>query len=312
MTRNIGLVDQHLKSLIVRAWTRQISEGRLLDNGWTRLHAPTTVRNVIASIFCRLFFGDELAQHDQFVSAATGFATDVVATAEVLKYTPEFMKTIAARVLTRGYKNQEYLHQRLISIVEGLMTKHKDSNLDKKQNDTETIMQLIARSAKGKKAFDPDKIVSVILCLWLGSIHQPVMGSIQLLYDLCRYPEYLDALQKEALANPEGLQNLDLNADMPLLDSFLRESNRVRPGEAISLRRKVLAPVALPSGNQLQEGDAVVVSQYTIMQDEKNYANAHLFQGFRFATGHPEQTQTSRFADPDDSYHLWGAGKHVW
>ena len=311
MTKNIGLVDQELKSLIIKAWAKQITDGRLLEKGWIRVSAPKTVRNVIASIFCRLFFGDDLTQQDGFFAAAVGFASDVVITAEVLKYTPHFMKTITAHVLTRGYKNQGYLYQRLISIVQGLMAQKNDSIVDKKEENKETIVQLIARSAKGKKGFDPDKIVFVILCLWLGSVHQPVMGSIQLLYDLCRYPEYLSDLQEEALAYVT-CQSTDLNTEMPLLDSFLKESNRVRPGEAVSVRRKVLGPMTLPSGNQLREGDAIVVSQQTIMQDEKNYANAHLFMGFRFARGQFEQTGSPRFAEPNDSYHLWGTGKHVW
>ena len=137
------------------------------------------------------------------------------------------------------------------------------------------------------------------------------MGSIQLLYDLCRYPEHLSALQEEVLVYVT-CQSTDLDTEMPLLDSFLRESNRVRPGEAVSVRRKVLAPMTLPSGNQLREGDAIVVSQQTIMQDEKNYANAHLFMGFRFARGQVEQTRSPRFAEANDSYHLWGAGRHLW
>ncbi|KAI4150905.1 MAG: hypothetical protein LQ340_003816 [Diploschistes diacapsis] len=138
------------------------------------------------------------------------------------------------------------------------------------------------------------------------------MSSIQVLYDLCQYPEYFEALRMEAETHSGSDEKLELSAEKPLLDSFIKESNRVTPGEAISIRRKVIAPVTLPGGVSLQQGDAIIVAQQNIMQDESNFHNAQSFKGFRFAPGDPECTESSRFADIDPSYLLWGAGKHGW
>ena len=49
------------------------------------------------------------------------------------------------------------------------------------------------------------------------------------LYNLCKHPEYIDPLMKEVLAMeklPDGQRNYD---DLPLMDSFLKETARLNP-----------------------------------------------------------------------------------
>lgn len=59
-----------------------------------------------------------------------------------------------------------------------------------------------------------------------------IQSSIQVLYDLCQYPEYFEALRMEAETHSGSDEKLELSAEKPLLDSFIKESNRVTPGEA--------------------------------------------------------------------------------
>ena len=49
------------------------------------------------------------------------------------------------------------------------------------------------------------------------------------LYNLCRYPEYIDPLRNEIMAmeySSDEQRNYD---DLPLMDSFLKETARLNP-----------------------------------------------------------------------------------
>jgi cytochrome P450 len=48
------------------------------------------------------------------------------------------------------------------------------------------------------------------------------------LYNLCRYPEYIQPLRDEIQTLPEGQPN-NSNDEMPYLDSFLKETARLNP-----------------------------------------------------------------------------------
>lgn len=50
-----------------------------------------------------------------------------------------------------------------------------------------------------------------------------------LLYNLCKYPEYLEPLRKEAQAMAAVESYGVKNEDTPLMDSFLKESARLNP-----------------------------------------------------------------------------------
>ncbi|KAL9121315.1 MAG: hypothetical protein Q9187_002126 [Circinaria calcarea] len=133
------------------------------------------------------------------------------------------------------------------------------------------------------------------------------------LYDLCLHPQYIDPLRKElstVLANGSDWQPENL----PLLDSFIKESARLNPSDSISVRRKALTSYTFSDGTQVSPGSWVCVPQRSIMRDPKNYPSPMIFDGFRFA---PEISgknthALARFTDTGAVFPIWGAGKRVW
>lgn len=50
------------------------------------------------------------------------------------------------------------------------------------------------------------------------------------MYNLCKYPEYIEPLTKEILATRNDSSSRGYEAhDMPLMDSFLKETARLNP-----------------------------------------------------------------------------------
>ena len=117
---------------------------------------------------------------------------------------------------------------------------------------------------------------------------------------------------------------------VPRLDSFLKESARLNPSDAskshslyhcyctwltiaitVSVRRKVLAPYTFSDGTHFEEGSWACVPQRSLMRDNKVYASADCFQGFRFLST-SDSGSASKFTDVGPTFPFWGAGKRVW
>jgi cytochrome P450 len=124
------------------------------------------------------------------------------------------------------------------------------------------------------------------------------------LYDLVDNPSYITLLREELASAPDGwLSSLN---DLPLLDSFLKESTRLSPSDSISLRRKALKTFTFSDGTVVPKGSWVCVPQRAIQRDAAYYENPERFDGHRFIK------QGSALTDLDARFPFWGLGKRAW
>lgn len=107
---------------------------------------------------------------------------------------------------------------------------------------------------------------------------------------------------------------------MPLMESFLRESGRLNPLDALSIQRKALNPYSFSgNGPHLAAGSLVAVPQEALMRDSTLYAKANKFNGFRFVVSDEKNEQGEtipracpKFTDVSWKYPYWGSEKRAW
>ncbi|KAG6365121.1 hypothetical protein INS49_006728 [Diaporthe citri] len=85
--------------------------------------------------------------------------------------------------------------------------------------------------------------------------------------------------------------------DIALLDAFMKESSRLRPSDAISVRRKVMSTFNFKDGTQILPGDVACVPMNAILRDEAHYLNAEDFSPWRFLDENGQLRNSSRFTD---------------
>ncbi|KAI1451456.1 cytochrome P450 [Annulohypoxylon moriforme] len=105
---------------------------------------------------------------------------------------------------------------------------------------------------------------------------------------------------------------------LPLLDSFIKESSRLNPIEAMSGRRQALRDFEFSDGTQVKKGDWACVPTRAMLHDETYYPHASTFEGFRFAPREKvprnmasnvfQPEGPSRYSDLSENYHAWGIG----
>lgn len=77
-----------------------------------------------------------------------------------------------------------------------------------------------------------------------------------------------------------GLSKPALN-ELHLLDSFLKESQRLKPESMVTMHRRATADIQLPGDVHIQNGEHLAVLSHS-MWAEENYANPEEFDPFRF------------------------------
>ncbi|KAF7931395.1 hypothetical protein EAE99_003866 [Botrytis elliptica] len=276
-------------------------------NIWTQLRSFTVAKKVTVAANSLIFFGEELSNNSEFLSAVLDYPEDLMITAEVLRFMPDSLAPLVAPVLMRNDKASKTLVDHLMLVVEDRLrqARSNEKNLGPKPVD---CIEFFIDANSLKNEWSAQKIVQVIMGIWFAVVHQPALSIVYALEDLCEHPEYVGLFRAELAemlsANEENLDSL------PLLDSFLKESSRLHPSDSISVRRKVLQPFTFSDGTCLLPRDVACIPLQAIMRDSTYYSDSLTFNAFRFIDENRTKN-LSKFVDTSSTYPLWGLGKHA-
>ncbi|KAK4158697.1 cytochrome P450 [Cladorrhinum sp. PSN259] len=176
---------------------------------------------------------------------------------------------------------------------------------------------------------DPYRITLTLLQNLWASNAGPAEILTQMIFQILLDPVYLPPLRSEiesafTTTHGGGFTEKALNK-MPLLDSFLREINRLYPTDAVTCARTVTDPsgFVFHDGLRLPAGSRIAVPALAIQTDVANYEDPLRFDGWRFARlrdaspkSEGEQGETasgeSKYgaATVSETYLPFGIGRH--
>lgn len=321
------LQDLHvsISEIIARTFSKQLASRKKLpllpdSTKYTPLPILQVARTVITSANALAFFGPHPSSNTEFLSAAQSYPEDLLVTAEILRFTLRFITPLLAPIFMRNHSASKTMVQYLTPVVEQrLSLKRRQLDHGAQEEDHENrkkacdIIQFFVDATsqpyqKESSAWSAEKIVQVILGIWFAAIHQPAISIFYALQDLLDHPELLAPLRHDlSTVSSHSADSLD---NLPLVDSFLRESSRLHPSDAISVRRKVLEPFTFRDGTHLRAGDVACVPSQALMRDPTHYgADSLVFDAYRFMDS--DGKNVSRFTDTSPIFPL-GLGRHSW
>lgn len=136
------------------------------------------------------------------------------------------------------------------------------------------------------KEHDPHWIaLSLLHNIWAGSA-APGGLVTQMVFQVLMEPQYLGPLRAEARAalSPGGYTDSALGS-MHLVDSLIRELNRVYPTGAVTCARTIMnsGGFQFHDGLQLPQGTRVAIPALAIQTDEHNFEDPLTVDAFRFS-----------------------------
>ncbi|KAL8885607.1 MAG: hypothetical protein Q9192_006618, partial [Flavoplaca navasiana] len=283
----------------------EITSSKIAYDGWTGIKSFRMAKHLIRTANSGVFFGEELSRQSRFLTAALQYPDDLLIASEILRFVPKMVAPLAAPILMRNRRGLKVMVEYLVPMIQGRLNDGDSS----KAKPLDCVQWIIDSNPK-REPWPPEKIIQAVLGLWFASVHQPAIQLVYAIDALCKHSEYMEPLREEIqkhLRKGESALPFD---EMPLLDSFLKESARLYPSDSISVRRKALSTFTFSDGSEVKKGEVACVPLRAMMRDDENYDEATVFNGFRFVNSDGSKN-TSKFADGDRKYPLWGLGRRI-
>ncbi|KAI9814562.1 MAG: hypothetical protein M1827_003117 [Pycnora praestabilis] len=273
------------------------------EKAWTRIPVQSVVNRLAGRMNNLIIVGEELSSVPEYFEAVMQYLHDATMTEELLQFVPTIFFPLVSSITMNWSGAQkkvvDFIHA---SILERVSNPTKDD-----QKPTDGIQWTIESSRNNT----PRAIVRQVLAFVFGSAHQMPMLISFVLYNLCIHPEYIDPLREE-IARKGNDEFTSQNEDMPLLDSFIKETARLNPPTIIGVPRKILSPFTFKDGTHIPTGNWACVPQQALMQDPANYPDSTTFNGFRFVNDKGvTKGSDSRFSHPSWLFTFWGSVKQA-
>ncbi|KAI3327515.1 cytochrome P450 [Ustulina deusta] len=316
LTSHLPLLQPKLDRLVNEILREELTKDE--SGAATRINLFPMVKRMVVKINCFVFFGKNLSQNTEFTTAALEFPQTVILAAECLRITPNLLRPLVAALVTRRHRAARTLFKYLEPIVQRRLALR--ARTDEIKDKPVDCMQWLIDTSPRQQQWTAARMVGEIIAIWFSSVHQLAMTVTYAIEDICLHRDYADPLRQE-LREQKATKNGSIDVEeLPLLDSFLKESIRYNNADAISCRRKALQDYILQDGSRIGKGDWVCIPQRAMMQDPLRYSSPSTFDGFRFARANVSLCQGNRTSDvPDEArsklteasihWPIWGLGK---
>ncbi|EPE26099.1 Cytochrome P450 [Glarea lozoyensis ATCC 20868] len=309
-------VRRHLRAI----FDRHILSGPLKNGFFSPKLFPMLVE-CIAHSNIMSFFGEELVQNPEFMKAGVGFIETTLIISEVVRVLPQAISPTVGRFLSRTFNSQNVIFDTLMPLVELRLEERERKKQGYEVPEHNDCIQWIINGTT--RPWAAERVVHELIALWFGSVHITSTTACFVLHDLCLHPEYIPILRKDIERSGWGSFDQSKGQEFPLLDSFMKESSRLNPVEAMSTRRIALKPFELSGGHKVPVGEWVCTAPKAMHRDQVYWAKPLDFHGFRFVEPKlydtilsatqfevPEPGKQSAFNEVLD-WQLWGTGRNA-
>ncbi|KAK4198673.1 putative cytochrome P450 E-class, group IV [Triangularia verruculosa] len=274
---------------------------------WRSVDIRDTILHLIARISSRVFLGGELCRDDDWLKVTRDYTVDAFRAAVELRFVPKPVRFLAHWWMPSCQKARAHVKEarRIIGPV-----LEQRRALKKAGTDTfDDAIEWFEREAQGRP-YDP---VTAQLVLSMAAIHTTTDLTVQVLSDLVQHPELIDALREEITsALREGGWTKNSLYNMKLLDSVIKESQRIKPIGLVSMRRVASSSLTLSDGTYIPKGATIAVSAER-MWDPAVYPGGESWDGRRFLKMRsvPGSEHVAQLVSTSPEHLGFGHGEHA-
>src|SRR3984885_1194238 len=205
------------------------------------------VLKMLSHITTPLFVGPPLCDDPEFLHLNCVFVKEVFMTAILMRQFPSFMHPVITRCLPsywRLVKMKRKIANYLIPVIqERQRSQRANPNVEKRKD----VLQYMIDMAQTEKETDPSNMAVRYIFTIIGSVHSVVAAATDTIYELIERPEYIQPLLEEvdqALEETGGEWGKDFASRLMKMDSFMKETQRVKPTTPREFYQSLLDPKA--------------------------------------------------------------------
>lgn len=282
------------------------------DPRWHTVVLREIMLDLIARLSSRVFLGKDLCRNERWLAIAKSYTVDSFVASYLMRCVPSIIRPFLYCVIPQSSRLRKAVRdsrQIIDPEIERRQARvRKALEAGEKPPKVSDTIGWMYEMAKGKKV----DFVGGQLSLTMAAIHTTTETTCQALFDLCEHPEIIEPLRKEIIEviTEHGWAKTSLYK-MKLMDSFLKESQRVNTISITSMQRWVEKPITLSDGTVLPKGSRILLS--TRYSDPTLFPEPHKFVADRFVKlrSEPGQENDWQFVNTNPDYLLFGHGKHA-
>ncbi|TDZ99622.1 Cytochrome P450 monooxygenase eqxH [Colletotrichum sidae] len=249
---------------------------------WTEHAIKPTILDVVSRLSSRVFLGTELCRHEPWLSITKSYTVNAFVSAELLRPYPYHLRSVAQHFLPqcRTLRRQVAEARRIIAPVldqrRALRARARAAGEPvPKFNDG---LDWFEEESKGQ-AYDA---ADAQLGLSVVAIHTTTDLLVETMLRIAQHPHLFAALRREVVdvLSADGWKKTAL-FNMKLMDSVLKEAQRLKPITSAVMMRVATKPTTLPAGITLRAGDRCA-ADLGGMLDPAVYPSPTTFDGRRF------------------------------
>ncbi|PKY01127.1 cytochrome P450 [Aspergillus campestris IBT 28561] len=280
---------------------------------WHEVNLKGTILRIVAQLSSKVFLGDRICRDPAWLRITVTYTVNSFLAAQDLRMWPKPLRRFANWFLPSCRKIREQLKEAkdIITPVIEERRAAKEAALKEGREPERYVdaMQWMEESAKGR----PYNPTLAQISFSVAAIHTTSDLLTQVLFDIAGKDDLVNEMRDEVIKviQEEGWKKATLYK-LRLMDSVLKETQRVKPIAIASMRRLVQEKVTLSDGTVLPKGSHILVSTNS-MWDESVYPNAETYDPYRFlrlreVPGHETSAQC---VSPSPDHMAFGYGKHA-
>ncbi|KAB8273770.1 cytochrome P450 [Aspergillus minisclerotigenes] len=283
------------------------------DPEWREVPLKRSVDGIIAQVMSRAFLMDDLCQDQRWLDIVVEYTEQIFLVARILRRWPKALRALAASFLTESRKLRMLLEEAraLLDPVIAKMTPSPDATTtpEKPTSNNLGTFRWFHECAKGR----PYDAAAMQLSFAFVAIDTTSDTMGNLLSDIAERPGLQDAMREEILATfgSKGMSKPALQK-LLLMDSVMKESQRLRPGGLVAMQRIAKDKVVLPDGTKIPRGTSIMVAAHQTL-DASIEPQDTRFDGYRFMQRNENATRnlSTQFVSTSPNYLGFGHGKQA-
>ncbi|KAI9154746.1 Cytochrome P450 monooxygenase adrA [Paramyrothecium foliicola] len=275
---------------------------------WHDISLPETALQLIARTSSLVLLGPELCDNQEWVPYVVSYIATTHSAMHALSKWPRVMRPLAHWFLPscKALRADFDKCAGLINPVLEERRRDKKARIAKGLKPKEYLdaMEWLEEMNSGKD-YNP---TAAHVTFAIAGIFSSTDTLTQVIYDLCGQPQLIEDLRKEIISVvSKGPWEKKSFFDLKLLDSVMKETQRLKPIAMASMHRLATGDIDLPDGTRLPKGTRFMVSAHQSW-DESIYPNADKFDGYRFLRLREEGAKLAQFATTSPSTIGFGHG----
>ncbi|KAH8701254.1 cytochrome P450 [Phaeosphaeriaceae sp. PMI808] len=244
LTRSLDAVTPELNE------ETRVSLQKLLGDSeeWQETPLRTFFNGLIVRLSTRVFFGKELCQNQEYLDRVVSWGTLILMVNITLRRWPLFFRRVVHMFhpLSRQLRKERAATSEIVApIINERLEQKQQGKQSAKVSDMVGWMEEIAQKKKAKI-----DLVDGQLFMAFVAVETTSTTVAYLMLDLLDHPDAIPRLRKELF---RGWKKTSLQ-QMKLLDSAMKESQRLHPLNMVDMQRKVTQNVTLSDGTVLPKG----------------------------------------------------------